>query len=137
MQIRDAYSRHIAREHALTLAHSPPGIRDEAETALANAMNEMRTWLDNTRLQPVGFKIVIAGVSGIAFVYRSLDRIVHAYNLRDDVIVIHTRSQDQINQIADPLVHPNRASIAERQYQLPFPALDKVVPAAEAPFQRT
>ena len=36
------------------------------ETAIADAMNEMRTWLDNTRLQPVQFKIV-AGVTGIAF----------------------------------------------------------------------
>jgi hypothetical protein len=30
-------------------------------------MNEMRTWLDNTRLQPVEFKVAAAGVTGIAF----------------------------------------------------------------------
>jgi hypothetical protein len=40
---------------------------ERPDTALANALNEMRTWLDNTRLQPVEFKIAIAGVSGIAF----------------------------------------------------------------------
>jgi hypothetical protein len=40
---------------------------EKPETALADAMNEMRTWLDNTRLQPVGFKIAIDGVTGIAF----------------------------------------------------------------------
>jgi len=37
------------------------------ESELASAMNEMRTWLDNTRLQPIEFKIAIAGVTGIAF----------------------------------------------------------------------
>ena len=36
-------------------------------TALSNAMNEMRTWLDNTGLQPVEFKIATAGAAGIAF----------------------------------------------------------------------
>jgi hypothetical protein len=40
---------------------------EKSETPLADAMNEMRTWLDNTRLQPVEFKIVVAGVAGIAF----------------------------------------------------------------------
>ena len=40
---------------------------EKPETALANAMNEMRIWLDHTRLQPVGFKIAIAGDTGIAF----------------------------------------------------------------------
>jgi hypothetical protein len=40
---------------------------EKPETALADAMNEMRTWLDNTPLQPVGFKVVVAGVTGIAF----------------------------------------------------------------------
>jgi len=40
---------------------------ERAETALANAMNEMRTWLDSTRLQPVEFKIAMTGVAGIAF----------------------------------------------------------------------
>jgi hypothetical protein len=40
---------------------------EKPETTLADAMNEMRTWLDNTRLQPVEFKIVVASVTGIAF----------------------------------------------------------------------
>jgi hypothetical protein len=40
---------------------------EKPETSLADAMNEMQTWLGNTRLQPVEFKIVIAGLSGIAF----------------------------------------------------------------------
>jgi len=46
---------------------------EQPEAAVVHAMNEMRTWLDNTRLQPVGFKIVTAGVTGIAFdvVFRS------------------------------------------------------------------
>lgn len=33
------------------------------DTALANAMKEMPIWLDNTRLQPVEFKIAIAAVN--------------------------------------------------------------------------
>jgi hypothetical protein len=37
------------------------------ETAIADAMNEMRTWLDNNRLQPVQFKIVFDRMTGIAF----------------------------------------------------------------------
>jgi hypothetical protein len=40
---------------------------EEPGTALADAMNEMRTWLDNTRLQPVEFEVAAAGVTGIAF----------------------------------------------------------------------
>jgi len=40
---------------------------EKPEAALADAMNEMRTWLRNTRLQPVEFKIVMAGASSIAF----------------------------------------------------------------------
>ena len=40
---------------------------EKPETALADAMNEMRTWLDNTQLQPVEFKIVVASVTGNAF----------------------------------------------------------------------
>jgi hypothetical protein len=30
-------------------------------------MNEMRSWLDHTRLQPVQFKMVFAAETGIAF----------------------------------------------------------------------
>ena len=42
-------------------------VRVERQAALANAMDEMREWLDNTRLQPVQFKVVIADETGIAF----------------------------------------------------------------------
>jgi len=39
-------------------AQSPFSVRAEKpRTALADAMKEMRTWLDNTRLQPAEFKI--------------------------------------------------------------------------------
>jgi hypothetical protein len=48
---------------------SPPfSVRaDKPETALADAMNEMRTWLGNTRLRPIEFKIVFDRMHGIAF----------------------------------------------------------------------
>jgi hypothetical protein len=51
----------------MTLASSLIVRVEKPETALANAMNEMRIWLDHTRLQPVEFKIAIAGDTGIAF----------------------------------------------------------------------
>jgi hypothetical protein len=51
----------------MTLASSFIVRVEKPETALANAMNEMRIWLDHTRLQPVGFKIATAGNTGIAF----------------------------------------------------------------------
>ena len=48
--------------------HPPFVVHVEKPTAtLANAMAEMRTWLDNTALQPVEFKIAAAGVADIAF----------------------------------------------------------------------
>jgi len=40
---------------------------EKPETALAEAMREMRVWLNNTALEPVEFKIAIAGIAGIAF----------------------------------------------------------------------
>lgn len=40
---------------------------ERRDTALAHAMNEMRTWLDKTQLQPVEFKVAIIGVAVIAF----------------------------------------------------------------------
>jgi hypothetical protein len=51
----------------MTLASSLIVRVEKPETALANAMNEMRIWLDHTRLHPVGFKIATAGNTGIAF----------------------------------------------------------------------
>ena len=40
---------------------------EKPETMLANAMNEMRAWLDNHRVNPVEFKIAMTGFPGIAF----------------------------------------------------------------------
>jgi hypothetical protein len=51
----------MALNHLLTVRVEKP------KTALVKAMNEMRIWLDNTRLQPVDFKIAMADVAGIAF----------------------------------------------------------------------
>jgi hypothetical protein len=46
----------------------PFTIRVEKPAAtLANAMAEMRAWLDNTALKPVDFKIAAAGNANIAF----------------------------------------------------------------------
>jgi hypothetical protein len=48
--------------------NSPFTVRvEKPATTLANAMNEMRTWLDQTALEPVEFKIAVAGVADIAF----------------------------------------------------------------------
>jgi hypothetical protein len=56
-------------EKTLQMMIDPPiTVRLERhQTALANAMNEMRAWLDNTRLQPSQFKIATIGEAGIAF----------------------------------------------------------------------
>jgi hypothetical protein len=40
---------------------------EKPETALAETMNEMRTWLDKNGVQPVEFKIAMTGMPGIAF----------------------------------------------------------------------
>jgi hypothetical protein len=40
---------------------------EKPETALAETMNEMRTWLDSHRVQPVEFKIAMTGIPGIVF----------------------------------------------------------------------
>jgi hypothetical protein len=40
---------------------------EKPETALADAMAEMRKWLDKHRVQPVLFKIAMTGFPGIAF----------------------------------------------------------------------
>jgi hypothetical protein len=40
---------------------------EKPETALADAMAEMREWLDKHRVQPVEFKIAMTGFPGIAF----------------------------------------------------------------------
>jgi hypothetical protein len=51
------------------MALNPPfTIRiEKPETALADAMAEMRIWLDKHRVQPVEFKIAMTGFPGIAF----------------------------------------------------------------------
>ena len=47
---------------------SPFTVRvEKPATTLGDAMKEMRTWLDNTALEPVEFKIAVAGVADIAF----------------------------------------------------------------------
>jgi hypothetical protein len=40
---------------------------EKPEAALAETMAEMRTWFDKHRVQPVGFKIAMTGMPGIAF----------------------------------------------------------------------
>ena len=40
---------------------------EKPETALAETMNEMRTWLDQHKVQPIEFKIAMTGFPGIAF----------------------------------------------------------------------
>jgi hypothetical protein len=40
---------------------------EKPEAALAEIMNEMRTWLDKNGVRPVEFKIVMTGMPGIAF----------------------------------------------------------------------
>jgi hypothetical protein len=40
---------------------------EKPETMLANAMNEMRAWLDTHRVKPVEFKIAMTGMPGIVF----------------------------------------------------------------------
>lgn len=51
---------------------------EKPETALAETMNEMRTWLDKHGVQPVEFKIAMTGIPGIAFdvQFRSEDEAV-------------------------------------------------------------
>jgi hypothetical protein len=42
---------------------------EKPDTSLADAMNEMRVWLDEHQVKPVEFKIAMAmtGVSGVVF----------------------------------------------------------------------
>jgi hypothetical protein len=40
---------------------------EKPETPLADAMAEMREWLDKHRVQPLEFKIARTGLPGIAF----------------------------------------------------------------------
>ena len=51
------------------MARNPPfTIRiEKPENALAETMNEMRSWLDKHQVQPVEFKIAMTGFPGIAF----------------------------------------------------------------------
>jgi hypothetical protein len=58
---------------------SPFTIRiEKPEAALAATMNEMRSWLDKHRVQPVEFKIAMTGMPGVAFdiQFRSEDEAV-------------------------------------------------------------
>jgi hypothetical protein len=50
------------------MALNPPfTIRiEKPETALAQTMNEMRSWLDKHKVQPIEFKIAMTGFPGIA-----------------------------------------------------------------------
>jgi hypothetical protein len=62
------------------MARNPPfTIRiGKPETALAETMNEMRSWLDKHQVQPIVFKIARTGFPGIAFdvQFRSEDEAV-------------------------------------------------------------
>ena len=51
---------------------------EKPETALAETMNEMRSWLDKHQVQPIEFKIARTGFPGIAFdvQFRSEDEAV-------------------------------------------------------------
>ena len=40
---------------------------EKPEAALAETMNEMRSWLDKHQVEPVEFKIAMTGFPGIAF----------------------------------------------------------------------
>jgi hypothetical protein len=40
---------------------------EKPEAALAETMNEMRSWLDRHQVQPSEFKIAMTGFPGIAF----------------------------------------------------------------------
>jgi hypothetical protein len=40
---------------------------EKPETALADTMTEITTWLDMHRIKPVAFKIAMTGFPGIAF----------------------------------------------------------------------
>ena len=40
---------------------------EKPETMLANAINEMRAWLDHHEVKPVEFKIAMTGMPGIVF----------------------------------------------------------------------
>jgi diguanylate cyclase (GGDEF)-like protein len=69
------------REHVLT--NAPEDVDDIDSTGLNFDDARNRTHLTNALVSDLS-----CGVSGIAFVYRSLDRIVHGYDLADAVIVI-------------------------------------------------
>jgi diguanylate cyclase (GGDEF)-like protein len=69
------------REHVLT--NAPEDVDDIDSTGLNFDDTRNRTHLTNALVSDLS-----CGVSGIAFVYRSLDRIVHGYDLADAVIVI-------------------------------------------------
>lgn len=51
---------------------------EKPETALAETMNEMRSWLDKHKVEPVEFKIAMTGMPGVAFdvQFRSKDEAV-------------------------------------------------------------
>lgn len=51
---------------------------EKPKTALAETMNEMRTWLDEQGFQPIEFKIAMTGMPVIAFdvQFRSEDEAV-------------------------------------------------------------
>jgi hypothetical protein len=51
---------------------------EKPETALAETMNEMRTWLDKHGFQPIEFTIAMTGIPGIVFdvQFRSEDEAV-------------------------------------------------------------
>jgi hypothetical protein len=52
----------------MMLDHPPFTVRvEKPETALADAMTNMRIWLDNHEIKPVEFKIAMTDVAGIAF----------------------------------------------------------------------
>jgi diguanylate cyclase (GGDEF)-like protein len=69
------------REHVLT--NAPEDVDDIDSTGLNFDDARNRAHLTNALVDDLS-----GGVSGIAFVYRSLDRIVHGYDLADAVIVI-------------------------------------------------
>ena len=62
----------MERDPAFTIRIEKP------KTAFAETMNEMRTWLDEHRFQPIEFKIAMTGMPIIAFdvQFRSEDEAV-------------------------------------------------------------
>jgi hypothetical protein len=66
---RAQFLRLIPEQEGTYMALDPPFTAhvEKPRTALADAMKEMRTWLDHTALEPVEFKVAATAFALIAF----------------------------------------------------------------------